>query len=63
VYALPATGIIDENAGADDGADPQQRQIPRAQAPPQRLAAGLGIADQLLDRLHLEQIRIHSPSN
>ena len=51
-----------ENAGADDGADAQQRQVPRGEAALERLAAVLGIADELLDRLRLEQIRIHSPS-
>ena len=39
-----------ENAGADDGADPEQRQVPGAETALERLAAVFGIADELLDR-------------
>ena len=51
-----------EDAGADDRADAEQRQVQRGQRPLQRLAAVLDVADELLDRLRLQQIRIHSSS-
>ena len=51
-----------EDAGADDRADAQQRQVPRRQAAPERLAAVLDVPDQLFDRLRLQQVRIHSAS-
>ena len=51
-----------EDAGADDRADAQQRQIHGRQRALERLAPVLDVADQLLDRLRLQQIRIHSPS-
>ena len=66
---MPGTRLIGgggagqhEDAGPDDRADPEQRQVDRGQRAPQRLAAVLGVADELLDRLRLEEIRIHSPS-
>ncbi len=52
----------DEDAGADDRADAEQRQVPRGQAAPQGFAAMLDVTDELLDRLRLEQVRIHSAS-
>ena len=51
-----------ENAGANDGSDAKKRQVPRSQAAPKGLASMFDVADELLDRLGLEQIRIHSPS-
>ena len=51
-----------EDAGADDGADAEQRQVPGRQAALERLASMFDVADELLDRLGLEQIRIHSAS-
>ena len=51
-----------EDARPDDGPDPEQGQIPRRQAAPEGLAAMFDVADQLFDRLRLEQIRIHSTS-
>ena len=52
----------DEDARPDDRADAEQRQIHGGERALQRLAAVLDVADQLLDRLRLEEIRIHSPS-
>ena len=42
---------------------PEQRQVPGRQASSERLAAGFHVADELLERLRLEEIRIHSASN
>ena len=52
-----------EDAGSDDRADAEQREIERRERPLERLAAVLDIADELLDRLRLQQIRVHPPSN
>ncbi len=51
-----------EDAGADDGSDTQERKVERTQAASERLASMFDVADELLDRLRLEQIRIHSAS-
>ena len=49
-----------EDAHPDDRADPEQRQVSSRQRALQRLGAVLRVADQLLDRLGLQEIRIHS---
>ncbi len=38
-----------EDAGADDGADAEQREVERGQRPLERLAAVFRVADELLD--------------
>ena len=52
----------DEDAGPDDRADAEQCQVHRRQRPLERLGAALRVSDQLLDRLGLQEIRVHSPS-
>ena len=51
-----------EDARADDRADAEQRQVPRGQAAAECLPAVLHVADQLLDRLCFQQVRIHARS-
>lgn len=45
-----------------DGADAEKGQVPRGEAAAQRLAAVFDVSDELLDRLRLEQVGIHSAS-
>ena len=45
-----------ENAGADDGADAQRGQRPRAQRLLQPLAGVFGVGDQLVDGLAAEKL-------
>ena len=45
-----------ENARADDGADAQRGQRPRAQSLLQALARSFGFGDQLVDRLAAEKL-------
>ena len=52
----------DEDAGPDDRADPEQGQVHRRERAFERLGTAFGVSDQLLDRLGLQEIRIHSPS-